>query len=97
LGPGAAGGKHGEGAGKGNFPSQGQARGGAHEILFGDAHVKKPVLEDFGEMVGLGGAGKIRVQHHDQGVFGPQLGQGLTVFDSGALFGRQIMPQLIIF
>ena len=87
--PGPAGGEHGEGAGKGDLAAQGQAGGGAHQVLLGDAHVEEAVLEDLGEVIGLGGAGQVGVQDDDVGVLFPQLGQGLAVFDAGAFFGGQ--------
>ena len=77
------GGEHGKGVGEGLFAAGGQAGGHAGHVGLGNAHVVKAVGMGLGKALGHGGAGQIRVQHHQLRVLLRQGHQGLAVGRAG--------------
>ena len=84
---GTACGKHGKAGNKGNITHGGQTCGHAHHVALGNAAVKVTVRVSLAEHAGLGGSGKVCVQHHQILVaLCGQLLQGVAVAFTGSNF-----------
>mgnify|MGYP000712675903 FL=1 len=62
---GAAGGEHGERAGKGHQAHGGKAGGHVYHVALRDAAVKMPLRERLLKHAGFGCGGQVGIQHHD--------------------------------
>ena len=88
--PGAAGGEHGEGVGKGLEAAGGQAGGHALHVALGDAHVEEALGIGGFKALGHGGSGQVGLQHDQLGITVSQGDQGVAVGITGGFLFRHV-------
>ena len=84
--------KHRKGAAKGHQTGGGHAHGQVYHISLGNAAIKETVRKFFLEILGLGSAGQVGVQHYQLAVFVSDFGQVFTIGHTRSFLFHAIHP-----